>query len=636
MRPRAPRPCAFALLPALALGGCGSESLGSHPVTTGATIELPPMTEPDAGTPVPPAPPGLGATVTPAGVVFRVWAPHATAAQVVGDFAEQTAAMLPSDDGVLTATVAGAHAGTVYHYAFDTSAGAITRIDPRCRQIVPDASGCVVVDPAAYAWKSGAFARPARDAAVVYEMHVGSFAVSAGAPGGTFADARARLADLADLGVSVVELMPVQDFGGKPNGWGYNPQLYFAPKPTYGGADELRAFVDEAHAQGIAVWLDTVVNHADGWSKAPLRCFDGDCGGAAGIYFFPPGDYATTPWGPRPDYTAPQPTAMLLDTVPWWLGENRGDGFRWDSVSNIRALDGKGETPGGKALCLALNAATHDAGALSVAEDLKGYDAITRPADQGGFAFDAQWDGFGYQVNGVIVPFADDGRDLGAIQAALLGGYAGDPFARLLFTEDHDTVGNGGARLPSAVDPANPVSFAARRRSMLAAALLLTAPGVPMLFMGQESLATGTFKNPPDPLVDALPPEGTKVRAYYKDLIALRRNLGGKSGGLREPGVEILHRNDTNKVLAYRRHGASGEDVVVVVNLRNKAYKQYDIGVPGAGTWRIRLDADWAAYGDDFTGGQTGSVDTLAMVKDGQPNTLPVKLGAYAAVVLTR
>jgi 1,4-alpha-glucan branching enzyme len=225
---------------------------------------------------------------------------------------------------------------------------------------------------------------------------------------------------------------------------------------------------------------------------------------------------------------------------------------------------------------------------------------------------------------------------MAAIQGALLGSYAGDPFARLLFTEDHDTVGNGGARVPSKIDPANPVSFAARRRSMLAASLLLTAPGVPMLFMGQESLALGTFASPPAPLADSLPPEGAKVRAFYKDMIALRRNLGGKSGGLLDTDVEILQRNDTNKVIAYRRHGASGEDVIVVLNLRNKAYTEYDVGVPASGTWKIRLDSDWKAYGDDFGGGQTGSVDTLVKMKDGKPYALPVKLGAYGTVVFTR
>ncbi len=635
------------LIPLLLAGACSDPPLGASP-STGSSSGGPPIplhdagldaasdaapdAEPDAG-----KEPGLGATVVAGGVLFRLWAPHATSVAVVGDFPEKTVTMSAEPEGLFRALVPGAHQGSLYHFTLDTPAGMLDRLDPHCREISAGAADCVVIDPAAYAWKSAPFARPARNAAVVYELHVGSFNVPPGASQGTLASARDKLGELADLGVNVVEIMPVQAYGGNPAGWGYNPHLYFAPKATYGRADDIRAFVDEAHQKGIAVWLDTVVNHYSGNAKAPLACYDGDCpDGSRGIYFFPPGPYAMTPWGPRPDYTAPQVAAMLQATVPWWLEENRGDGFRWDSVSNVRAIDGQGETPGGKELLVAVNELTHQAGALSTAEDLKGWDGITKPVSEGGLGFDAQWDGFGYDVPGVLVPFSDDGRNLGPIQGALQGGYAGDPFARVLFTENHDTVGNGGSRLPNKIDPQSPQSFAARRRSMLAAALLLTTPGVPMLFMGQESLAFGGFTDPPVPLGETLPAIGAKTRAFYKDLIALRRNLDGKSGGLLDTGVEILHREDSNKVIAYRRHGASGEDVVVVLNLRNKSYKEYNIGVPASGTWKIRLDADWTEYGSDFGGGQVGAVETLPVVKDGKPFTLPVKLGAYASVVFSR
>ncbi len=580
----------------------------------------------------------LGANVTSSGVVFRVWAPHATSASVQGDFSEQTVAMTSEGGGVFSATVADAHAGTTYRFTFDSPSGTITRIDPYCRQELADGSGCTVIDPSAYAWKNPTFVRPARNATVVYELHVGSFAVAQGAPNGTFADVSGGVAGLADLGVNAIELMPVQSFGGNVNTWGYNPQLYFAPKSGYGAADDLRALIDTAHGGGIGVWLDTVINHTDRWSLAPLACFDGDCAtGWNGIYFFAPGPYAMTPWGPRPDYTQPYVSKMILDSVSGWLEELHGDGFRWDSVSNIRALDGSGTTPGGRDLLVAANALTHSQGAMSIAEDLKGWSGITQPAQSGGFGFDAQWDSFGYDVTGVLAQTSDDARDLGVIQNDLLGGYAGDPFARLLLLEDHDTVGNGGARLPNKIDPVTPTSLWARKRSMLGGVLLLTTPGVPMLFMGEESLATGTFTNPPTPLASSIPPQlGDKMRAFYKDMIALRRNTGSLSGGLLDASVDILHRNDTNKVIAYRRHGASGEDVVVVVNLRNKAYTEYDVGVPSGGAWRIRLDTDWMTYGADFGGGQTGSVVALAAQKDGQPYTLPVQLSAYGAVIFSR
>lgn len=581
------------------------------------------------------APPYLGGNVGPGGATFRVWAPNATAASVRGDFAATDAAMTAAPGGVFEARVPAAHAGNHYTFVLQTAAGALTREDPYCRELAPG-GGCTLVDPASYAWASPPFTRAARETSVVYELHVGSFAVPGGAAQGTFDSARDALAGLADLGVNVVELMPVQDFGGGGAGWGYDPQLFFAPKPSYGTSDDLRSLVDRAHSLGIAVLVDTVINHTDAWSQAPLRCFDGDCpGGSDGIYFFPPGPYASTPWGPRPSYPDPQVSAMLVATVDAWMGEQRVDGFRWDSVSNIRAIDGAGTTPGGMSVLTRANDRVHARGGLSVAEDLKGDTAITRSVAAGGFGFDAQWDGFGYTIAGVLAPPADSARDLGAVVGALQGGYDGDGFARLIYIEDHDTVGNGGSRFPDQVDPADPTSFAARKRSMLAAALMLTAPGVPMLFMGQESLATGTFADPPAPLA-APSPAGLLVRAFYRDLIGLRRNLSGAAGGLAGPVVDLLHRDDTGKVLAYLRSGPSGQDVVVVVNLADKGYAEYDVGVPDVSAWQIRMNSDLPAYGADFTGRQTGTLTPVARTTDGKPYALPLALGPYSVMILTR
>jgi 1,4-alpha-glucan branching enzyme len=583
-----------------------------------------PLPQPGASPLDPPSGRRLGAIVDGDGVIFRVWAPGATAAWVDGEVSKSA---MHAEDDLWVTRIAGAHAGQGYRFVFQRADGTtVDRVDPYCREL---RSGvCFVVDPAAYAWKSASFTRPARNVTIVYEMHVGSLVVPTGATNGTFATARTALPRLADLGVNVVEMMPVQDFGGGNASWGYNPQLFLAPKESYGSSNDLRAFVDDAHARGIGAWIDVVYNHTDGYKNAPLRCFDGSCGDAAGVYFFPKGPYASTPWGPRLDYTKREVSDMVLDSVHAWLTEYRGDGFRWDSVSNIRALDGQGETPGGKSLIVRANDWTHKLGGSSVAEDLKGYDAITKKTSDGGFGFDAQWDGFGYVVNDLLVPFADDGRDLGKLEGVLRGNYAGDAFARLLWIENHDSVGNGGARLPQKIDPANPESFAARKRSMLAASLLMTTPGVPMLFMGQEDLVSQGFGDPAPAMPAAPTAAGQQMHAFYKDLIALRRSLAGLS----DPAVEILHRNDTAKIIAYRR----GKDVVVVLNLRNQAYTRYDIGVPSAGPWTVRLDADATKYGDDFTGGQSGSIAATAATKDTQPFTLPLALGPYGTVVLTR
>jgi 1,4-alpha-glucan branching enzyme len=126
------------------------------------------------------------------------------------------------------------------------------------------------------------------------------------------------------------------------------------------------------------------------------------------------------------------------------------------------------------------------------------------------------------------------------------------------------------------------------------------------------------------------------MRAFYKDLIRLRRNLDGGSGSLADPSIEILHRNDTAKVIAYRRYGAANEDVIVVVNLSNKPFTVYAIGVPSGGAWKVRLDTDWTKYGADFAGGETGSLQAAATPYGGYPYKLTTALGAYSAVVLTR
>lgn len=610
-------------------------------ITNDAAIVADADTSPDAAdgvdasaparpTRTPPSGRWMGANVVDGGVLFRLWAPHAESVDLVGTFGQ--VAMTSVMGGQFEALVPEAQIGNTYRYQVRHQGQSHARTDPYCREI--DGDGCRIVDPRTF--ESTPFVAAKREQSVVYELHVGSFAKDTGQPQGTFEALRARLGELADLGVNVVELMPVQSYGGRTNAWGYNPQLFFAPKPGYGSAAQLAALVSAAHQRGIAMWLDVVYNHADGWDRAPLRCFDGECpNGSAGIYFFPPGDWAGTPWGPRPDYTKPEVAGLILDSFDWWMSEMHGDGFRVDSVSNIRGNDGQGTAPGGPALLRRAADFVHQRGGITVAEDLKGWDQITAPTHRGGFGFDAQWDGFGWTMMDLLSNPSDDGRNLATIESVLRGNYGGDPFARVIWLEDHDTVGNGGARLPTRINPGDPESWASRKRSILGGVMMMTTPGVPMLFQGQEALATVGFTNDPA----TLPPptaKGLEVRAFFREMIRLRRNLGGSAGGLSEPGVEILHRNDGARVIAYRRHGDSGEDVVVVANFKNQNYPTYDFGVPTTGPYRVRLDTDWKAYGGDFGGGTHGSVTPTAGPYDGQPYRLRVALAPYSALILTR
>lgn len=636
------------ILAGIGLPGCGASSSPEtkEPLPPdvlgppGATATAPPPAPP-APIPVPPSGKHVGATPYEGGVELRVWAPNARAVAVVGEVAGAAGRrdlVAEPGTGMFAARIDGARAGQRYHYAITTQDGAeVQRVDPRARMI--DGDDSVVVDPRAFAWKTTSFKAAPRDASVVYEMHVGSFHAPGGASTGTFTTAREKLDALADLGVSTVELMPVNGHGG--HGWGYGPQQWFAPHVAYGSPDEMKRFVDEAHARGISVVMDVVFNHYDGWDQAPLRCFDGTCpGGSAGIYFFPQEPYAKTPWGPRPDFAKKEVADFFTDNVFAWTTEYKIDGFRHDSVSNIRALDGQGSVPGGVELLRRMNEATLAANpsSLLVAEDLKGQASVTASSTAGGLGFATQWDGgFHWAVTAAAVAPSDDARNLAAVRDSLLGSYNGDAMQRLLYVESHDTAGNDGARLPARIDGADPKSYAARKRAMLAAGVLFTAPGVPMIFQGQEMLEDAKFVPQPGPLDWTKAVEQAPVRAFYKDMIRLRRDLDGVSGGLRGRNVAVTHLNDGggNKVIVYRRWNKPGDDVMVVANFGAKRYTRYDIGVPGAGAWQARVDSDATKYGPDFGSPSPTSVTVTTTPRDGLPATAALALAPYSLIVLT-
>jgi 1,4-alpha-glucan branching enzyme len=597
----------------------------------------------DAPIPVPPSGAWMGATPVDGAVLFRVWAPNATTVRVSGDFDGGIPVWLakePTGD-LWSTTVASAKAGQKYRYLIGAADGTVLeRVDPRGRAV--SGSDSVVVDPSAYAWRSGPFVPPAKNDTVMMEIHVPSFNVRSGDAQGTFASVVDRLDDLRDLGVNALELMPVNTFGGA-TGWGYNPRLFYSPNAPFGSPDDLRHLVDEAHARGIAVLLDVVYNHCDRATQVSLRCFDAVCGNStSGIYFFEQDPYRTTPWGPRPNYARPPVADFLVDNVWTWMTEYRVDGFRFDSVSNIRAIDGAGSVPGGSEFLRRANdvARATRPGALLIAEDLKGDATITQGTDRGGLGFDTQWDGgFHYFVTGAVSEPSDDKRDLNAVKSALLGQYNGDPFQRVIYTENHDTVGNGGSRLPNRIDGTDGTSWVARKRSMLAAAVALVTPGVPMLFQGQERLAQGTFASNPSPLDWAMTETNQPVRRFYRDLVRLRRNLDGVSSGLGGAEIVVTHTNDQsgNKVLIVRRRSSADDDVMVLLNFTARAYTAYDLGLPEGGEWAVRLDSDDSVYSADFTGGKGPHVvHADAGARDGLPFTGSVALGPYSVVVLSK
>ena len=590
--------------------------------------------------------PGMGAVPTDHGVTFRVWAPNATSVNVAGDFNDwsDTAAPLESEEnGYWSAHVPAAEVGQEYRYMIRHADELLSRIDPYARQVTSSIGNGVIYDPHAFDWGADAFTIPPWNELVLYELYVGTFnAVQDGMPG-TLASAADKLSYLQDLGINAIELMPMMEFPGDFS-WGYNPSQPFAVESAYGGPDALKAFVKAAHEHGIAVIIDVVYNHF-GPSDLDLWRFDGwsqDDGG--GIYFYND-DRSETPWGAtRPDYGRDAVRQYVRDNALMWLEEYRADGLRWDAVSYIKNVNGSDDPakdlPDGWTLMQWVNDEIdrRSPGKISIAEDLKNNAWVAKRVSDGGAGFDTQWDaGFVHPARSVVTPPDDASRDLGALKAAILHRYDGDAFQRVIYTESHDEVANGRARVPEEIWPGHVENWFSRKRSTLGAALTLTSPGIPMLFQGQELLEDRWFHDR-DPIDWERANAVDGILAMYRDLIALRRNQAGSTRGLCGQNVDVFHVDDEGKVLAFRRwdEGGPNDTVVVVVNLSNDAREGHVIGFPRGGLWHVRFNSDSRHYGDDFANHSTPDVTVVETSVDGLPCSAAVTVGPYTVVLFSQ
>ncbi|MEO1951148.1 malto-oligosyltrehalose trehalohydrolase [Thioclava sp.] len=242
---------------------------------------------------------------------FAIWAPAAKRAELVLDGAAHD--MTPVGDGGWQASVA-ARDGLPYAFRLDGT----DYPDPAARRQQGDVHGpSLIHDPATFDWGDPWQGRPL-DEAVILEIHIGTFT-----PEGTFTAASERLPELAELGITAIEIMPVSQFHGA-HGWGYDGVLLRAPHPAYGSPDEMRAFIRAAQSHGIMVILDLVLNHFGPFGNYLHAYAPQTFGGEA------------TPWGDAIDFTRPELRALLRDTATGWIDEYRLDGLRLDAVHAIR------------------------------------------------------------------------------------------------------------------------------------------------------------------------------------------------------------------------------------------------------------------------------------------------------------
>ena len=595
--------------------------------------------------------PDSGAIPSPKnGTAFRVWAPNADGVAVVGtfnDWDETANPLQPETDGHWSATVPQAGPGDEYRFIIQHGDEALSRIDPYAREVTHSAGNGVICD-CAFDFSDDTFQAPPLHQLIIYEMHIGTFnprnqGSREGFKPGGFKDAVRKLGYLQRLGINAVELMPVMEFPTDIS-WGYNPALLFAIESAYGGPHGLHTFVKEAHKRGIAVILDVVYNHF-GPGDLSLWQFDGwSGGGRGGIYFFND-ERAHTPWGDtRPDYSRVEVRSFIRNNVFYWLENFNVDGLRWDATNWIRNLDG-GNDPGrglpeGWNLIREIN---YEVGArypskFILAEDMQRNGQLTLPVQAGGAGFTAQWSAdFVHTVRSGIITPNDAGRDMDTIAAVLSGGFNSDSLQRIIYTESHDEVADGKARVPFEINPADADGWSARKRSTLGACLVFTAPGIPMIFQGQEFLQDEWFRDT-DPLDWKFTRKHKGITRLYHDLIHLRKNCAGTTPGLTGSTIIIHHINNLDKVIAFLRgeHEAVIDFVAVAANFANRSWDDYVIGLPRPGSWKVRFNSGDTQYGKDFESPPLKQVTAVPGEYDGLPCHASLSLGPYSVILLSQ
>jgi 1,4-alpha-glucan branching enzyme len=594
----------------------------------------------DAGTV---AMPGMGAILHESGTTFRVWAPHADRVAVIGTFNEWSAdahILQHEGNGYHAIDVPGVAAGAEYRFDIRNGEQRLSRLDPYAREVTNSVGNSVVHDRS-FDWGDSVSPVIPHNELVIYELHIGTFQRADPKKPGTFDEAICGLDHLQGLGVNAIEVMPIAEFAGELS-WGYNPAVPFAIEHVYGGPDGFKRLVKAAHERGIAVILDVVYNHF-GPSDLHLWQFDGwSENGGGGIYFYQ--DHrAETPWGhTRPDYGRSEVRQYIRDNALMWLTDYRVDGLRMDMTLFMRTVNGINtvDLADGWSLCQWVNEECRKVrpDVLLVAEDLQDSDWLTKPVAEGGAGFSAQWDArFVHPIRELAAMTVDEQRSMVSLADALSFRYNGDAFQRIVYTESHDEVANGKQRVPSEIDPEHPDTAFARKRSTLAAALAFTAPGIPMLFQGQEFLQDGWFRDD-RPLDWHLAEAHKGIVQLYRDLIALRRNNSGWSKGLSGQGFLLYHVNDDANVIAFQRwydHGA-GDDVVAVINMGVTDREGYRIGLPSEGTWKVRVNSDSNLYGDMGSNSGPAEITAEPEAADNLPASATLTVPSYGMLVLSQ
>ncbi len=578
----------------------------------------------------------MGATLVAGGATFRCWAPHAKAVYVVGDFNHR----IRNDAALLTRDQQGHWRGFfpgvkdrqryMFYVVGEGSEG--LKRDPYARELESPFPAECLIRRTDFPWHESGYVTQPFHEFVIYQLHVGTF-FTPNLPhkGGTFLDVARKLPYLADLGVTALQLMPIQEFQTSFS-LGYNGTDYFSPEMDFAVADaelpayvaevnklldakglrryqatelrgemnQLKALIDLAHLHGLAVLLDVVYNHAGGeFGDQSLYFFDRQdpAGGQGNSLYFTDRGHAG---GLVFDFSKPEVRDFLIQNAKFFLSEYRVDGFRYDQVS---VIDHDG-APDGWRFCQDLTSTLHAQRPASLhhAEYWEVNPFIVAPPPVGAGFDTTLTDGLRIAIRDVIGSAgAPDERPLPMSRLARSLWPEGftESWRFVQGPENHDIVYRGReARIARLGDPDHPRSWFARSRARVATGLSLTAPGIPMLFMGQEFLEdkqwSDDFESHRDLLLywaglDQGDRQMFDHLRFTRELLGVRRRLPALHGS----GFRVTHVHDQNRVLAFHRWvEGEGRDVMVLLHLSNFTRVGYQIGVPGEGTWREVFNSD--------------------------------------------
>lgn len=530
-------------------------------------------------------------------IEFRLFAPYNKGAALVGCFSNWKPVPMEKDERGYFRTQVELEDGT-YLYKFRVQSRSwflqadewieivdpyATDIDTRSQNgVIRIKDGVKIIDT--YSWKYDGKSLPPDRELVIYEMHVGDF--SGGEDDrfsrGQYKHVIEKLDYLSELGINAIELMPINEFPGDRS-WGYNPRYLFATESSYGSTADLKRLIDECHRIGIRVFLDGIYNHSE--SESPLTQIDYDY-----WYHHEPKD-PEQHWGPEFNYELYDERLDLKpawqfvgDNVRFWIEEYHIDGIRYDAVKQLGNYDflhwivaKTKEIAGSKPF-------------YNVAEYIPETPSITNIDGP----MDGCWqDGFYHTIAPLL---CGDRLDLERLKDVLdckrRGFFGATNVVNYLGNHDHE-------RLLKQLSDRGIFDDEAFKRVKLGAVLLMTAVGIPLIWMGEEF---GEYRQ------KTL--EGSKIDwtllgndanrsllDYYKGLIHLRKH----NKALSTANIEFFHENAEEGVLAYARWNEEGSRVVVVANLCDRYLAGYHLpNFPANGTWHEWTGNYNIKSGDDY------------------------------------